>query len=208
MNRPTPKTSPFTILNTELPDELIDGIIKTLEDANIQATDRAGILGDDVQHVAHRIRDTNKIALPGNHWYFGMIWYFIMRMNDWNFQYNIDSFDGDSIQYLEYNPGQHYTWHTDSVMPVITNHIPRLGIMPPTGEEKVRKLSFSLMLNDDYEGGDLQFYFPAAKRPMNTVPKKKGMLVIFDSRIVHRVTRVREGKRKSIVGWVVGPRWK
>lgn len=208
MNRPTPKTSPYTILHTELPDNVLEGIISTIDDAGIRATPGARVLGDDIQHKAHRIRDTNNARLPGNHWYFGMIWYFIMRMNDWNFQYNIDSFDGDSIQYLEYGPGQHYTWHTDMIMPVITRHIPRLGIMPPTGEEKVRKLSFSLMLNDDYEGGDLQFYFPATLRGRQTIPKKKGTLIIFDSRIVHRVTRVREGKRKSIVGWVVGPRWK
>ena len=38
-----------------------------------------------------------------------MLWYYVMRMNHWNFQYDIDSFDADSIEYLEYGPGQHYT---------------------------------------------------------------------------------------------------
>ena len=39
-------------------------------------------------------------------------------------------------------------------------------------------------------------------------PRQKGSLIIFDSRTKHRVCKVRSGVRKSIVGWVVGPRWK
>jgi PKHD-type hydroxylase len=40
------------------------------------------------------------------------------------------------------------------------------------------------------------------------VPKKKGLLVCFDSRARHRVNKVTSGRRKSLVGWVVGPRWR
>jgi PKHD-type hydroxylase len=32
--------------------------------------------------------------------------------------------------------------------------------------------------------------------------------MLFDSRTPHRVRKVRSGLRKSLVGWVVGPRWK
>ena len=39
-------------------------------------------------------------------------------------------------------------------------------------------------------------------------PKQKGTLIVFDSRTKHRVRTVKTGLRKSIVGWVVGPRWK
>ena len=38
--------------------------------------------------------------------------------------------------------------------------------------------------------------------------KEKGTIIIFDSRMRHRVRKVKSGTRKSIVGWVEGPRWK
>ena len=40
------------------------------------------------------------------------------------------------------------------------------------------------------------------------VPRKRGTIVLFDSRTMHRVLKVKKGVRKSIVGWTVGPRWK
>ena len=71
--------------------------------------------------------------------------------------------------------------------------------------EMVRKLSFAMQLSDpdDYEGGNVQFldefwnsYF---------APRKRGTIVLFDSRTSHRVLKVTKGTRKSIVGWTVGP---
>ena len=41
-----------------------------------------------------------------------------------------------------------------------------------------------------------------------TAPKKRGTLILFDAKTSHRVRKVRNGTRKSIVGWIVGPRWK
>jgi len=40
------------------------------------------------------------------------------------------------------------------------------------------------------------------------VPKTRGTVVVFDSRTPHRVKKVFSGHRKSIVGWICGPRWK
>ena len=39
-------------------------------------------------------------------------------------------------------------------------------------------------------------------------PKQRGTMIVFDSRVRHRVRKIKSGTRKSIVGWVVGPRWK
>ncbi len=74
--------------------------------------------------------------------------------------------------------------------------------------EKVRKLSFSLLLSDPdtYEGGNLQLLDECGKPYI--VPRKRGTIVLFDSRTQHRVQKVKSGVRKSIVGWVVGPRFK
>ena len=74
--------------------------------------------------------------------------------------------------------------------------------------EYVRKLSFSLQLSDpdQYTGGELEFIDNSGKTMF--APKQRGTMVVFDSRLKHRVRRVKSGLRKSIVGWVVGPRWK
>ena len=39
-------------------------------------------------------------------------------------------------------------------------------------------------------------------------PRQRGAIVLFDSRTQHRVLKVTKGVRRSLVGWVVGPRWK
>ena len=73
--------------------------------------------------------------------------------------------------------------------------------------ELVRKLSFSLQLSDpdDYEGGNVQLL--AEDGSSYIAPRKRGTIVLFDSRTQHRVLKVTKGTRKSIVGWVVGKRW-
>jgi len=74
--------------------------------------------------------------------------------------------------------------------------------------ELVRKLSFALQLShhDDYEGGNVQLIDENGE--YYVVPRKRGTIVLFDSRTQHRVMKVKSGVRKSIVGWTVGPRWK
>ena len=58
----------------------------------------------------------------------------------------------------------------------------------------------------DYRGGEVEFINSAGERYF--APKQKGTLIVFDSRTKHRVRTVKSGLRKSLVGWVVGPRWK
>ena len=74
--------------------------------------------------------------------------------------------------------------------------------------EYVRKLSFTLQLSEptDYRGGEVEFLDSEGQRFL--APKQRGTMIVFDARTRHRVRKVKEGLRKSIVGWVVGPRWK
>ena len=77
-----------------------------------------------------------------------------------------------------------------------------------TNCELVRKLSFAMQLSDpdDYEGGNVQLLDETGKSYL--APRKKGTIMLFDSRTSHRVLKVTKGIRKSLVGWTVGPRWK
>jgi predicted 2-oxoglutarate/Fe(II)-dependent dioxygenase YbiX len=62
--------------------------------------------------------------------------------------------------------------------------------------ELVRKLSFSLQLSDpdDYEGGNVQLLDEAGQSYI--APRKRGTIVLFDSRTQHRVLKVTKGTRK------------
>ena len=71
----------------------------------------------------------------------------------------------------------------------------------------VRKLSFSVQLSDpdDYKGGDLLLKISSDP---TQVKKTRGTVIFFPSYVLHEVTPVEQGVRKSLVGWVTGPRWK
>jgi PKHD-type hydroxylase len=56
---------------------------------------------------------------------------------------------------------------------------------------------------EDYEGGELLIY---DGNTTYTANKKYGSITFFDSRMLHEVTPVTSGFRKSIVGWILGPR--
>lgn len=100
----------------------------------------------------------------------------------------------EQIQYTEYlatNKG-HYTWHQD-IGP---------GIL------SARKISVTVQLShpDDYEGGDLQID-QGANNPVNC-SRGEGTAVLFPSYMMHRVTPVTRGIRRSFVLWLGGGHYK
>jgi len=94
----------------------------------------------------------------------------------------------EQIQYTVYNENDqgHYDWHLD---------------MGP-GKTR-RKLSLVVQLSDpsEYEGGELQINVGH----IVTLEKDKGTVLIFPSYLLHRVTPVTKGTRRSLVLWVDGP---
>jgi predicted 2-oxoglutarate/Fe(II)-dependent dioxygenase YbiX len=68
-----------------------------------------------------------------------------------------------------------------------------------------RKLSFSIPLNTDYEGGEFKLY--NAKEPSTPDPIV-GRGIFFPSNMLHEVTPVTKGCRYSLVGWCTGPRFR
>lgn len=66
---------------------------------------------------------------------------------------------------------------------------------------QTRKISFTVFLNDAYTGGD--FYCMDQK-----IEKKKGKLIVFPSFISHKVTKITNGTRYALFGFLSGPRLK
>ena len=108
--------------------------------------------------------------------------------------WNFDLFGtNEFIQYTEYLASDqgHYDWHQD--------------IGP--GGPSLRKVSLVVQLTEaeEYEGGDLQIW-PGGN--IWTVPKGKGNVAIFPSYMMHRVTSMTSGVRKSLVLWAGGQHYK
>lgn len=122
------------------------------------------------------------------------IGYIARQLNGQFFNFDIWGFQED-FQYTVYGDEEdHYTWHMDRGMSKNT------GLAP-------RKLSLVLQLSDpdEYEGGDLEIF---VDREPITIEKKKGLIVAFPSFIMHRVTPVTKGTRKTLVVWLTGPSFK
>jgi PKHD-type hydroxylase len=103
----------------------------------------------------------------------------------------------EAIQYTEYYASEngHYDWHQDI----------GIGVLPSK-----RKVSITIQLSesDDYEGGELLICVGSngnGELDNNRVcPRGKGVGVLFPSYMMHRVTPVTKGTRKSLVLWVGG----
>ena len=101
----------------------------------------------------------------------------------------------EPLQYSEYDASQEYGWHQD-----LNNK--------PYEDGRIRKISFSIFLNSNFEGGefDLEIHGPDAKpRYISEWKRSNENCVIFNSDMWHRVRPVKSGIRKSIVGWLLGP---
>ena len=123
-------------------------------------------------------------------WIYDTLIHYIQEANSiWKFDlYNVI----DDIQYTEYKGGgNHYDWHVD-IGPGSISH---------------RKVSVIVQLSDpsEYKGGELQINTGGQ---IKTIPQVKGSVVIFPSYLLHRVTPVTTGLRKSLVLWAGGNHYK
>ena len=195
-----------------LPDKVIESLEEDLESNFGDQMGDSRLMGDALNKDKRNSKNT---WVPTTHWTAGLVWHYIERANRENFLYDIRNIDGETMQYTEYGVGEFYGWHNDAGIschykPVsVGNHDERREKdFIQENLELVRKLSFVVQLSDpeDYEGGNLQLL--AEDGNSYFAPRKKGTVIVFDSRTSHRVLKVTKGKRKSLVGWVVGPRWK
>ena len=197
---------------TNLPEDIVEIIEKDLtKNFDPQMAD-SKLHGDALNKDK---RNSQNAWIDTSHWVAGFLWHYVQRANRENFLYDLRNIDGESLQYTRYGEGQFYGWHNDAGLPTqykpvsVGNRAEGLHQdFVNENIELVRKLSFSIQLSDpdDYEGGNLQLLDETGKSYI--APRQRGCIVLFDSRTQHRVLKVRKGTRKSIVGWVVGPRWK
>lgn len=88
------------------------------------------------------------------------------------------------FQFTKYEVGDFYGWHTD------------YGKNNPD-----RYVSLVILLNDDYEGGELK-YKDVNSGEEFTFKRGTGNLFVFSSYTLHMVTPVTKGERYSLVNWL------
>ena len=182
------------VYDCDLKIEVIANLIKYLNDK--QNFVDAGVIGSKGKKnvVNKEIRKTKSnefdlTSYSGIHWK-NFLYDYVLR----HFQYYKQSFPTASVDIVStidpllYEEGGFYKMHTD-------HH----GRIP-------RTLSVIIFLNNDYEGGQLNFHFPSEDNKIFLeVKPKPGRLVMWPSNFLypHSVSPVTKGKRYTIVSWMV-----
>ena len=124
-------------------------------------------------------------------WLYEKLATYVNEINKINFDKTL--YGIQPLQYTEYDSSVNafYSTHTDALF----NNKDALR----------RSLSFTLQLSDpsEYDGGEVLIYYVDKTFTSN---KNLGSITFFDSVAMHEVTPVTSGSRKSLVGWVLGPR--
>lgn len=195
--------------HSKLPKNIIDSMVDELSN-NDKNLNEGMVLGYEKLPVVDYTRRKSKTTfISGSHWIGGFCSHYINLANNENFGYDIEGFGNNVLQYSSYGVGEYYNWHVDaSVSDSLVLSGDQKEKYIDLQIEKIRKLSITVQLSDpeEYSGGEFQFLTDEGETVF--APKEKGTIIIFDSRLRHRVRKVRNGSRKSLVGWVVGPRWK
>jgi len=167
-------------------------IIRTYGDGLLSqpaAIGPAGALDPDIRKTQVSWIDLNDQTV----WLYDKLGYILRQINGQYFQFDLTGF-GEHFQYTRYTgvDKSFYDWHMDK------------GI---NNGDPPRKLSMVVMLSDpsEYEGGDLQVNLGSE---VKTLAKTQGIVHIFPTWILHRVTPVTKGTRRSLVIWACGSKFR
>jgi hypothetical protein len=182
------------IYDETLPWNVLSNLIRF---ANVTEFEPAKIGGDEENsNVNFNIRRTFTLCLSNKdkymskvHWFNLLQFYFDKNLKqykvdtntiDYNYKYIFD------IEILKYENTGFYTWHVD-----------HFATIP-------RTMSCILLLNNDYEGGNLCFRNPDGSGEWE-VEVKPNRMIIWPSNFLfpHTVKPVTKGKRYSVVAWAL-----
>jgi len=173
----------------DLVPELTPATIAQPDDSGMQAQQ---ILADTVRASRVGFIEPNSASS----WLYELIGAGLSHHNQTYYDYNIDGIE--TLQFSEYPEGAgYYKPHMD------------WGAGQIFGRNDIcRKLSFTIQLSDpdSYEGGDLVLHSGHEIGQEQRVQMREfGCLTVFPSWLLHEVTPVTHGTRRSLVGWVIGP---
>ena len=144
-------------------------------------------------------RKTN-ICWTTEQWLYDIVFEYMQSANrqaGWDFE--VDA--AESMQIGKYSKGCFYDYHSDGNGVTVYD-------MPENKwlNNKTRKLSMSIFLNDNYEGGEFTFF--GDEDSIITGKGTVGTVLVFPSYMHHCVEEVTKGNRYSLVVWFLGPKFK
>jgi hypothetical protein len=181
------------IYDEVLPWSAVSNLIRF---ANISNFEKAKIIGEDNDKTDFNVRRTYNLTLSNLqnsmsnvHWFNLLHKFFEKNLNqyqkdlnilDYNYKYIFD------IEILKYENTGFYDWHVD-----------HFATIP-------RTMSCILLLNNDYEGGNLCFRNPDGSGEWE-IEVKSNRMIIWPSNFLypHTVKPLTKGKRYSVVAWAL-----
>lgn len=169
----------------QLGDEMCDRVVAELSPEEV----KEATMGADGAETNTQTRKTAVRFAPQGYWLEGIFERFAMEANrHCGWEYHITG--AERVQFAEYGPENHYTWHTDT--------------FTLSGNPLDRKVSVVCLLNDAFEGGEFEMRLYSDY----TANLKKGSMIAFPSILEHRVKPVLSGIRHSATMWFNGPRFR
>ncbi len=156
----------------------------------------ATVFGNDNPEIIKKIRSSSVKWIPKNDewmWLYEKLMGMAATANNEVWKFNLISAQ-ELIQYTEYYDTQegHYDWHQD--------------IGPGIGSQRKVSITVQLSEPDEYEGGDLEMW--SGGDNVAVAERGAGVVFIFPSYMMHRVTKVTKGTRRSFVLWVGGDHYR
>ncbi len=178
------------VAKSELDAATCERIIK-LADGKWRASKVEGTSGDEGTDSNLRI---SEICFIKDQWVLDIIWPYMIAYNEVS-GLNFDIRTVEDLQLTRYSPGGFYDFHIDGFSSK------RFSV-----KGNCRKISMSVQLNEDYEGGEFQIArCRLGKLEKDTLSKSLGSIILFPSTLEHRVAPITSGIRFSLVAWFLGP---
>ena len=173
-----------------------------------ELTDEERIKGKNIisDSEIDKKRRQSKVAWVEEDWVYSLIYPFMEEANKksgWNFSITAS----ESPQLTKYKKDDFFGWHIDGHSDSLSTYdLPKNKFL----DKNVRKISMTILLNDDYEGGNFQFGFFNRGKVSISNPKfsTKGSIIFFPSFMHHQVAPITKGIRYSLVAWFIGPPFK
>ena len=174
-------TPPYWKWDKIIPEEMLQLLDAEIEQLEFQDGKLIGEVtkGD--------VRNSKMVPMPPWHWLAGILYNYAVHANiSANWGRTITR--PEVLQIASYREDEFYRWHSDTDFLLI-------------GPEN-RKLTAICLLSDptEFEGGEFQIEGVEEK-----IDLQRGSVIVFPSPLVHQVTPVTSGERRSATVWALGP---
>jgi hypothetical protein len=181
----------ITIYDDAIPIKAIGNLIRYANKSNFNKT-CVGINNQenfDIRKAYNSQLTNTGTSMTTIHWHNLLYFFFKKYLDEYKNKNNILDFEYQhitNIEILKYQQSGFYTWHTD-----------HFAAIP-------RTMSCILLLNNDYEGGNLCFRNPDGSGEWE-VEVKANRMIIWPSNFLypHTVKPVINGTRYSVVAWAL-----